>query len=126
MHDPHGPEDRWDVYLRRPSHHAGLPKPRDCVLFYETGNKAPEGREGRKQFVGEAEVAGELRDRMPPKGPWRHEIRCEALLQAPRAVGPAEMLKVLELPPKFPLFALGGLKRITQGQYRELRRRMGL
>lgn len=125
-HDPHGPDDRWDIYLKADTRAGGLPNVGHKVLFYETENVGPDGRKGRKALVVAADVAGTLRDRLPPKGQWRFEIECTEPKEATTKVSRDEMLAALGLKLTTPLFTWKGLKNISEPEYLKLREMMGL
>lgn len=125
-HDPHGSDDEWFIYVQRATRVGGLPKPGDRVLFYETGNKGPDGQVGRKALVCAAEVVGGIRKRMPPKGKWLHEIPCSSPHVARRVLKTLAMLAALGLPKTTPIHTWRGLKPIEPEQYDALGKMMGI
>lgn len=125
-HDPHGADDSWNVYLTRPQRSSGLPTTGHKVLFYETGKVGPDGQKGRQALVCAGKVIDGLRDRVPPKGKFQYEIPCSEPERATQAVSCAEMLSLLGLPPKTPLFTWQGLKNISESQYARLREMMNV
>jgi hypothetical protein len=74
-HYPHGPNDRWYVYLQSKQRKDGIPQRGNKVLFYETALKNGEGA-----LVCAAEVCGEVRDRVPPAGDGFTKFRATSRL----------------------------------------------
>jgi hypothetical protein len=125
-HDPHDPDDRWQIYLKEQKRAGGLPSLGHKVLFYETENVSSGGLKGRKALVCAAEIVGRLQERRPPKGEWRYEIPCSEPQIATRTVSRDEMLSALGLKLSTPLFTWRGLKNISEPEYLKFRQMMGL